>query len=65
MSAVRRPRTAAALALAAASFLLPQGVAVAGPSDVDTAFGTGGSTTVPVGGTGEVGGVCNGRTASS
>jgi len=58
MSAFRRSaRTIVAVASAAALTLLGSGVALAAPGDVDTGFGVGGSITVPLGGSADVGGL--------
>jgi uncharacterized delta-60 repeat protein len=53
----RRVRAVAVLAVAVSPLLLGGGSAVALISDVDPGFGTGGSTTVPVGGSADVGGI--------
>jgi uncharacterized delta-60 repeat protein len=58
MSALRRRvRDVVVLAIAVSPLLLSNGSAVALISDTDPDFGTGGSTTVPVGGSAEVAGI--------
>jgi uncharacterized delta-60 repeat protein len=53
----RRVREVVVLAVGMSPLLLGDGSAVALISDVDPGFGTGGSTTVPVGGSADVGGI--------
>ena len=57
MSITRRHVRSTAVAVAAVWALLGHGAAVALVSDVDASFGTGGSTTVAVGGSANVGGI--------
>jgi len=53
----RIPRTVSLLTVCVAFVFLVNGVASAAPGDVDTGFGTGGSITVPVGGSATVAGI--------